>query len=598
MSSPPRTLRPATLPRFALAACFATACTGMVVKSEGDGNGGPPGTGSASGGGLPSGPVKGVALGRQTEADAKSCPSVLDPGPSRLRRLNRREYNNTVTALLFDSTDPAKDFPSDERRLNFDNNAEVLTVSPPLVEAYLQTAEALATRAVATNFAKIVPCDPAKNAAACETQFLETFGKRAFRRPLSSDELSIFRKVFDQGALTDFKTGVALVIEATLQSAPFLYRAELGDPAGASVMSGGTKLLPLSAWEMASRLSYFLWSSPPDDALFAAADKNQLTTKAQIRQQVTRMLADPKARTMTGAFHEQWLALADLATLDKDSTLFPLWAPSSTSDLKEETARFIEDIVWSGSGKFPDLFTSSSSVLNSKVAALYGLSGSGLPTGDADWKKVSLDPKQRRGLLTQGSILAMEAKANQTNPVLRGKFVRVQMLCDIPPPPPNDIMIRAPDVDPKLTTRERFAAHRTEPRCAACHQLLDPLGLGLENYDPIGRYRETENGKTVDASGEVVAASDDRVAADPGLYGPYNGAVELSDKLAKSNDVKRCYVNNWFRFAYARTEAPEDVCLLHKLDAAFVDGEFDIKRLVTALTDTEAFYYVRAGGTQ
>ncbi len=470
----------------------SAACTGTVGGRSNDGGasgsskaGSGARNGGSGGGGASDGDttVVGPALGRLNESQAKSCPSTLDPGPNRVRRLTRREYNNTIAAVLFDTSNPAASFPSDERRLNFDNNAEALTVQPSLAEAYMLTAATLAQNAVTSNYAKLVPCDPAKDGtASCSAKFLETFGKRAFRRPLGSDEIARYKKVFDQGAMTDFKTGVRLVVEAMIQSAPFLYRAELGEKPAA-----GSTTAPLTSWEMASRLSYFVWAGPPDDTLIALAEQDKLKDRGVVREQVARMLGDARARATTASFHEQWLSLADLVTLDKDTKMFPAWTSDMTAQLKEETSRFVDEVVWNG-GKFPDLLSAPFSVVNAKVATLYGLSGSGLPTG-SDWKKVSMDANQRAGVLTHGSILAMEAKRNQTNPVLRGKFVRAQLMCDPPPPPPMDLNIQAPDLDPNLTTRERFTAHQNVASCAACHKLLDPVGLGFENFDAVGKYR-------------------------------------------------------------------------------------------------------------
>jgi hypothetical protein len=226
--------------------------------------------------------------------------------------------------------------------------------------------------------------------------------------------------------------------------------------------------------------------------------------------------------------------------------------------------------------------------VNAKLATYYGVSA---PSGST-FGKVSLDATQHAGILTQGGILAMLGKANQTAPVQRGKFVREQLLCTMLPPPPADIMIKAPDVDPNLSTRERFAAHRTQTLCNSCHQLMDPIGLGLENYDGAGHYRTMENGKLIDASGQVLQSD---------ITDSFNGAVDLAHKLAGSDQVRACVTTSWFRYAYGRAETTDDACTLAGVNKQFADSAYNLKALLRSLSQTDAFLYRRViapGGAQ
>ena len=546
-----------------------TSCTGNIGDRL---------SGSTSSGGTGSGSGSGSGTGGNLACNA------LQPGPSFVRRLNRFEYNNTVRDLLGDTSQPADDFPTEEKRNGFDNDAIALQISPTLVEQYLNAAEKLAITAVA-NMAALVPCNPVTvGEDACANTFIAAFGAKAFRHPLSADESARLRGVYDAGRkIADFKTGVQLVVETALQSPQFLYRVEFGAAPGA-----GEQVVKLTSWEMAARLSYLLWQSMPDDQLRAAAEQDQLTTKSAIVAQVDRMIQDPKARSVVAHFHDLWLHLDQFDAIEKDAKVFTTFTPALVPLMSEETHRFLDHLIWDGEGDVASLFTAPYSFMNAQLASYYGVTG---PTGSA-FVKVTLDPKQRLGLLTLGGMLSMLAKANQTAPVQRGKFIREQLFCaQLPPPPPN-IMIKPPDLSPTLSTRERFAAHRTEASCSACHQLMDPIGLTLENYDGAGLFRTTENGKPIDVSGEIVNSD---------VPGTFDGAAGLAGKLAESPSVKVCVARSWFRYAYGRTELPADACTLATVDQKFKDGGFKVRDLVVALTQTDAFLYrpyIAPGGAQ
>lgn len=506
------------------------------------------------------------------------------PGPTFLRRLNRFEYNNTVRDLLGDTTGPASTFPTEELRLGFDNNATALQVSPALAEQYMTVAETLATTAVTKNLKSIVSCDPATAGAdPCARTFIDEFGTKAYRRALTPDEATAMKQVFDVGAKTDFASGIRLVIETMLQSAPFLYRVEFGSPPKA-----GETVVKLTSWEMASRLSYLLWQSMPDGELLAAAKADHLLDPKDIATQVTRMMQDPKAHDVFAHFHQQWLKLDQIANLDKEAAIFPKFTPDLVPLMAEETRRFLDYVVWQGGGTLDELLTSPVTFANAKLAAYYGVSG---VSGDA-FGQVKLDSTTAAGILTKGGLMAMLGKANQTAPVQRGKFVREQLLCMPLQPPPANIMIVPPELSSTLSTRERFAAHRTQPLCATCHDLMDPIGLGFENYDGAGHYRTTENGKTIDASGEVLQSD---------ITGGFNGVVDLANQLAASKQVRECVATSWFRYAYGRAETRDDVCTLAAVNEKFADAKYDLKSLLVSLTQTDAFLYRKVtmpGGAQ
>jgi Protein of unknown function (DUF1592)/Protein of unknown function (DUF1588)/Protein of unknown function (DUF1587)/Protein of unknown function (DUF1595)/Protein of unknown function (DUF1585) len=523
---------------------------------------------------------------------AALCAAAVDPGPAFVRRMTHLEYDNTIRDLLGTPTTVGEQFPPEEVRLGFDNNAAALSVSPGLAEQYLDAAETLATAAVTTNMAALVSCDPTtKGVDVCGQQFIAAFGQRAYRRPVSASDAALLKTVFDAGKATDFATGVRLVIETILQSPQFLYRIEVGRAPAASdpsiaVTDGSapnpTKVVRLDDWEMASRLSYLLWGSMPDDQLFAAAAAGKLSTEVDIAAQAQRMLKDPKAHDMVADFHSQWLGLDAISTVEKDPTVFKTFTPTIAGLMEQETKMFLDDVVWNENGTLATLFTAPYTFVNGPLAQYYGIAG---VTGSA-FVKTPLDGTQRLGMLTQGGFLSQQAKTNQTSPVHRGKFVREQFLCQQLPPPPPNLQIVPPSLSPTLTTRQRFAQHSAAAACSGCHSLMDPLGLGFETFDGAGLYRATENGQPIDASGQVANA-------DTELAGPFNGAVELAKKLGGSSTVQACVTTQWFRYAYGRSETDADTCSMATLATKFAAGGYKMQDLLAALTQTKAFLYRR-----
>jgi hypothetical protein len=493
--------------------------------------------------------------------------------------MTRAEYDNTVRDLLGDTQNPAQAFAVEEEALGFNNNAANLTTSVALAEKYMLAAEGIAARATAPG-ANRIGCDSAvAGNDACSRQFIDGFGKRAFRRPLTASETAMFSAQFEAGLAEDgFESGIRMVIETALQSPAFLYRVELGMPA-----APGQAVVRLTEWETASRLSYLLWGSMPDEALFAAAEQGKLDAPADIEAQARRMLADPRAHDAVATFHEQWLDYDRIANVGKDAATFPDWTPEIGALMYRETRAFLDDAVFGVGGGFQALLTSPSTFLSSKLAAFYGVA----PVAGDELTRVALDPTQRAGVLTLGSLLTINSHSNQTSPVHRGKLVRERFLCANIPPPPPDVMIKAPGPDPNSTTRERFAQHSAAATCKGCHTLMDPIGFGFESYDGMGRYRATENGLPVDASGELTGTDVD---------GAFVGVVGLAGKLAQSSLVRKCYATQWFRFAYGRGESASDSCSLDKLSARLTDAHGDIKELLVALTQTDAFLYRAAGG--
>jgi hypothetical protein len=500
--------------------------------------------------------------------------TTLSPGPSPLRRLTQPEYNSTVRDLLGDTSSPASAFPPDQRQGDFSNTAVALTVSPLLAQSYQTAAEALATTAIG-HLSTIVACDTtAMGEDACATKFITTFGKRAFRRPLTQDEQSALLALYQTNrSAADYNNGIQSVIEAILQSAPFLYRPEFGSTG----LAKGT-VVPLTSYEIASRLSYFLWGSMPDDALFAAADADALKTPAQVAAQATRMLADTKAHPAVSQFFSEWMGVDAIASAPKDPTVYAAYTSQVESAMQQETLAFADWAIWQSDAKLATLLTAPVAFVNQSLAPLYGVSGI---TGDTV-QQVKVDPTQRAGLITQAGVMAVLGKADRSSPVLRGKFIREKLFCQTVSPPPQNIVITPPMIMAGVSTREMFTMHATVEPCKGCHALMDPIGFGFESYDGIGQWRTTDQGQAVNSSGTLAGTDVD---------GTFAGAVALAHKLATSPQVRDCVATEWFRYAMGRGESADDACSLSGLKQAFSTSNSDIRQLLVAVTQTTTFRY-------
>jgi hypothetical protein len=546
-------------------------------------------------GGMPSEP------GKKLDGTPSNVMCAANAGRSPLRRLNRDEYRNTLHDLFPKATfasvdamiDPTIDtFPLDEEKLGFTNNADALTVTGILAGDYITTAETLATEATtAANLPNTLSmCAAPKTGDACAQAFIADFGRRAFRRPLTADETTHYTAVYSEGNKDGFDQGISLAMEAFLESPYFLYRPEKGTP---TTISATAKL---TSYEVASRLSYFLWASMPDSKLLDAAAMSQLDTADQVEQQARRMMSDPRAKAAVSTFHEEWFELRTIGDKMKDAMLFPQYTPTITSALFTETANFAENAFWN-EGTSEKLFTAPYTFLSTALATYYGITP---PTG-AGFVKTMVDTTQRSGILTQGSLMTIFSYENQTSPIHRGKFVREQLLCQQLTPPPPDIAakVKPPIIMPGTPTRERFAQHEADPVCGACHKAMDPIGLSFENFDPVGRWRTMDQGKPISNAGEIFGSDD--------VDGKFNGPVELGAKLAQSAEVRACIVTQWFRYANGRAEAqlddanptaPNDDCTLQGLKADFEAGH-DMREIPIKIAVSDAFRFrSTAGGGQ
>ena len=565
------------------------ACAALLLGCHGTVSGGAtlPGSATPAGTVAPGTGGRGTATGSggatgllgDPAAICAQATGVLKVGRTPLRRITRSQFNHTVRDLLAISGAPASAIAPDEHIGPFFSNA-IAPITDLVVQQYGEVAAKIAADATA-RMGTIAPCDlAADTGTTCATRFITEFGLKAYRRPLETVERDKYLALYSmERTVGTAQSAFALVVETMLQSPFFLYHVDI---AGGAVPSHAP--IPLSPYQLASRLSYFLWDSMPDQALFAAAANQSIQDPAVLATQVERMLADPRAGDAIPAFHLQWLGIADMDSVEKDPLRFPQFNQTLVDAMRAETATFSDFVVRRGDGLMSTLLTAGFSFPSGPLFQLYGLTQ---PAGFQPGTQVPSKPAERAGILTQAAFLATHAHRDQTSPVHRGIFVRENILCQPLMPPPPNVNTTPPAVTDATTTRARFAAHEADPFCAGCHTLIDPIGLVFENYDAIGAYRTQDGINAVDASGEIKGGTG-------ALAGPFVGAIELSRKLGASPEAANCLTNQWFRFALGRMESNDDACSMQAIRTGFAASGGNIRQLLTKLVQSDAFRYVRA----
>jgi len=636
---------------------------------------------------------------------------LADPGKVTLRRLNRAEYNNTVRDLLGVDFHPADDFPSDDVGYGFDNIADVLSISPLLMEKYLNAAEQVVAKAIPVpiNKSRVVggqdldvtggatrdddSCDMNGNATATvkftvpqkglysiritaygeqggdlmptmavglngqEVQRIEVkgsppstyefpvkaekgqntvsvsftndfydpnlpagkrdrnliiksvdfygpksgdlgtpasltklipvqpapgkesetaakvfrkFATQAFRRPATDDEVSRLMKLFDLSQKTKqpFNEGIQLGLTAVLVSPNFLFKVE-------TTPKNMVASRALNDYELATRLSYFLWSSMPDDRLMSLANQGKLRNPDTLAQEAKRMLVDPKARALADNFAEQWLNLRKLEIFHPEPEQFPTYNEILRDSMKDETKTYFKYILTQNRSVL-EFLNSNYSFINQPLAAHYGISG---VTG-SELRKVTFTGNQRGGILSQASVLAITSNPTRTSPVKRGKWVLENILGTPPPPPPPGVGDLGDDkqVLTAKNLRERLEQHRKKPDCFSCHSRMDPLGFSLENYDAVGRWRKTENGQPIDNSGVL---PDGQKFAGP--------AALKTILLQKKDQFVHTLSDRLMTYALGRGMDPSDRCILDDITRRTAANEYQFQTIITEIVRSDPF---------
>jgi hypothetical protein len=497
---------------------------------------------------------------------------TVSPGHVALQRLTRSEYDRTVRDLFDVTSAPAQAFPPDSATDGFDNNAQSLTISPQLTELLLDIAEAVANEAIINRHDEIFSCDPAATPGddSCVRQILAALALRVQRRPASAEEIDSLMALVDFASTEgdSVEAGVGYALQAMLMSPQFLYR---GIPAVGTTPAAPGTIVPLDDYALASRLSYFLWGSTPDDALLQAAADGTLHDTAALRGEFDRLLTDQKALALFDGFVNQWFALGKLQAANPDAAAFPQFNEPLRQAMADEVRMFFEDLR-SRDGSVLELINGRQTFVNADLAALYGIAG---VTGDA-LQSVATDPAQRSGVLTMPAVLTMTSGPTDPNIVRRGVWLAENILCAKPPPPPDGVP-PAPAPMPGETERERLARHRANPTCSSCHDLIDPLGFAFESYDALGAYRDMAQGVAVDNQGTL---PDGRSFA---------GIVGLVSLLEQGNEFGSCATRKLLTYALGRTAQAQEQCLLQAIGEQTVTANSHLSDWLWAITTSQAF---------
>ena len=492
-------------------------------------------------------------------------------GPTGARRLSRNEYDNTLRDLMQDESRSGFVKLPEDVLDPFDNDFTSQQPSGILVEA----AETLAFEASARLMADpakrdlVIGCVPTGAADTdCLRSFVISFGRKALRRPLTAEEVEEyvgFSALSIEG--NDFYVGAGMVIAALLQDPEFLYRIERGEP-----VIGRKGLYRLNDYEVGTRLSFFLWGSTPDDDLLDIAQRGELRTPEQVRAAAERLLADPRSRARIDRFHAMWLGYYKLPH-----------SAELTASMRTETQKLIERVVFEEGRPWSDLFTSNETYIDANLAQLYGMP---TPAGGAGWVQYS-GPGNRAGMLSTGAFLSVAGKFGDTSPTQRGKLIRERLMCQVVPPPPPNVDVDKPPGSTTMSTCkvDRYAQHRSDGACFSCHNQMDPVGFGLENFDQTGAWRATDQDDAtcvISGDGQLYGIADEPVM--------FNGPAQLGSLLIETGVLESCLVTQMYRFAMGHREQRGDAQVIDALATSFTQNR-KLDELMLELVSADAFGY-------
>jgi hypothetical protein len=502
-------------------------------------------------------------------------------GPPLARRLTESQYRNVIADVFGDDIKIGGRFePGNRKNGLLAVGTSVVAVSPAGFEQYDAMARTIAAQALDEQHrARTVPCQPAKTTEAddaCASQFLAGVGHRLFRRPLTETELSRQVAIADEAAKTlgDFYAGLEYGLAGLLEAPEFLFRSDSTEPdpahPGQQRLTGAAK---------ASRLSFLLWDSTPDDALLAAAEAGDLHSKEGLAKQVDRMLASPRLEDGVRAFFTDFLAFDKFEELAKDPQIYPAFGPKVARDAREQTLHTLTDLLVTKQGDYRDIFTAKQTFMTRALGVVYQVP---VPKKDGwmPYEFAADDP--RGGILTQISFNLLYSHPGRSSATLRGKAVRELLLCQpVPMPPANVSFNVVQDTNNPLykTARERLTAHSTEPTCAGCHKITDPIGLALENFDGAGMYRSEENGAKIDASGDI-----------DGTH--YKDAAELGRALHDHPGTTACVADSLYRYASGRDYVAGEESWRDWLQKRFAGDGYKVPALLRRIATSDAFFAV------
>ncbi len=501
-------------------------------------------------------------------------PLVFEPAPAVLPRLTADQYRNSLESILGPSLPAVALEPDTNPYLFFNIGASTTTLSELGTQQYEEAADAITQQIFgdAERRLALVGCEPEAPGDACVEGFLEDFGRRAYRRPLLPDELSRWTQVSVDLALPDAWEGLRLAVAGMLQSPHFLYRVELGEPDPEDPST-----LRYTSFEMASRLSFLLWNTSPDNELLDAAASGEFLDEQTLLAHAERMLDDPRANAAVQEFFAQYFDLGRLDGVTRDLDAYPMYADTLPESMRTEVQLLVDDFVFRRDADIRGIYGTRNTFVNDELAMLYGIEAPG--ASPISFVPVELpEDGPRVGLLTLGAFLTMNAHETEPSPTLRGKYLRERVLCQEVQPPPDDVDTNIPESEGEAQTlRERLEQHAENTVCAGCHSFIDPPGFLFENFDSIGAFRTVDiGGHPIDSTGEFDGT-------------PLDNATQLGPLLAQNDRVGQCVVTQLFRHAQGRLELEQEEDILTDLDERFAEDGYRFKRLLTTLVAHEGF---------
>ena len=526
-------------------------------------------------------------------AEPAPVPAKLTPGKAAVRRITPDQYRAIVHDVFGASISLGGHF---EPGLRIDGLTAVgagrITVTPADMEQYDSMARTIADQVVDPRHrAQMISCQPATDTApddACARKFLDKVGRLLYRRPLSALQLDAHVKAAHLAAETmgDFHRGLALALAAMLSSPQFLFREAVLEPDPDH--RGGYRL---DAYSKASQLSFFLWNAGPDLPLLTAAERGELNTAKGLARQVDRMLASPRLEAGLRAFFADDFDFDGIAALTKDTTLFPKFSASVAAAAEEQTLKTVLDVVLKQNADYRDIFTTRHTFLTPELAAIYRVpvAATGPNGAPETWQRYEFaanDP--RAGILTEVAFTAYHSPPGRGSPTLRGKALRETMLCQkVPAPPANVSFNLINDTTNPLykTARKRLTAHRTNPVCAGCHKIVDPIGLALEDFDGAGEFRTTENGDPIDTSGELDGIS-------------FKDALGLGQAVHDDPATASCLVSRLSAYAMGRAPDAGEAGWVAGLDHDFAMNGYRVLGLMREIALSDALYRAAPAATE